>query len=255
MIRINLLPEELRGRGRRAGAARPGGMSPIIPLIIAALILIDALAFYVVVYRANQTKARTEELKAELAAKTKERDERMPEYQQLVDLREQLKVKEAILRTLDPPDRILWSQKLNMLCYIVHPQVFVTNMRLTENVQLVETQASIERRQQWEADPKKTGPAPEPVKVPIITQTLTVTGITTGETNREQLDAFNQFWNDLQAYQTVNNRGETVRFMDGFASTEIVAPGLVFEQVVGGKEVGQFTITLTTVSMSAETAA
>lgn len=254
MIRINLLPEELRGRGRRTiGASRPGVSAGTIAAI-AALILIDLAAFYAIFHRIQAAKDKTAEMKAELADKTAERDKLMPDYVLLRDLREELIVKEAILKTLDPPDRILWSQKLNMLCYIVHPEVFITNLNLTEDVQMVETEASIKRRQDWEAmATKPAGGPPEPVKVPIITQTLTITGITTGDTNREQLDSFREFWTALQSYKTKDNRGADVGFMDGFAKTEVPESGLVFDQVVGGKDVGQFTITLTTVPMSGET--
>lgn len=253
MIRINLLPEEMRGRGRRGAPVRREGLSPMAIAAIALLALLNIVAFYLVFNRAASAKARTKDLQAEIDRKTKERDTRMPEYQQLVDLREQLKVKESILKTLDPPDRILWSQKLNMLCYIVHPQVFITNMKLEEDEKQVETEASIRRRNDWDESKTKTGPEPQPVMVPIITQTMTVTGITTGESNREQLDAFRKFWESLQSYQTKDNRGQTVRFMDGFAKTEVIDPGLVFDQEVAGKQVGQFTITLTTVPMSGET--
>ncbi len=252
MIRINLLPEEMRGRGRAVSASRGEGISPAVLFLILLFLLIDAAAFYMVFHGVEANKKRSQELAETLKQKTKLRDKMMPEYEQLIAQSEQLKLKEAILKTLDPPDRILWSQKLNMLCYIVHPQVFITNLKLQETVKEEETKESIKRRADYEKLTKKTGTAPAAVMIPIITQTLTITGITTGKNSTESLNNFNKFWNDLQQYQTTNNRGQKVRFMDGFLNTAVGSGGLDFTKVVGGKEVGQFTITLTTIPMSGE---
>ncbi|MCX7013976.1 MAG: hypothetical protein NTW86_15725 [Candidatus Sumerlaeota bacterium] len=189
MIRINLLPEELTGRRARAAAAGPPpSWLVFVPIVL--FVLVDVFLFWKVFNARSAAAAATKSMQAELADKEKTRDSKLKSFQELRDLKAKLDNQIEILRQLDPPDRILWSEKLNMLALAITPEAFITELTLTEKVTEVETEESIKRRQAWDNDKsEKKGPAPKEVKVPIITQTLAINvrGHAVGRARRVQV--------------------------------------------------------------------
>ena len=86
-----------------------------------------------------------------------------------------------MLNVLDPPNRLLWTEKLNIISDLRPENIYITQLEVTENVNQIETVASKRAIADWDeakedGEPLET-PRPRPVKVPIITQELTLTGV------------------------------------------------------------------------------
>jgi len=247
MIRINLLPEEMRGRRGRAPRLRAEGPALWVIGVLVLIAAVNGAFLWWILWGRNETQAETQRLRAELKVKQDQRDAKYKDFQALRDLKKRLENQIEILNSLDPPDRLLWSEKLNMLALVVHPQVFITELAVTEKVTEVETQESIRRRQEWEARQEKVGSPPEAVKVPVITQTLIITAVCTGENERDQMDNALRFAGDLRNFSIPNARGEVERFMDGFND---VAFGDFESTQLEGRDVCRFTYTLTTLPIT-----
>lgn len=232
MIEINLLPEsERKGRvaaGRKPAAAAGGagsGMEGIAVLAFAAaMTVIVAAGGLFARAQISAAEQRTEAKRAELRQIEAEIQKHQREARQIRRMREVLNNQWELLQALDPPDRILWSEKMDMLANLMPANVFLSNVNVVENVVEVETQASIRRRQQWEQN-NRQGPRPPVVKKPIITYVLTLRGLTTGSDNVEQFDNVLKFHQALVNHSSVDHKGVKRAFMDGFN------PNIEFESV------------------------
>ena len=248
MIRINLLPEELRGsRGRAAGEPRVArqGLSPLVIMAIILIVAADAaFGWWVFNSRFEAISERTDK-EAHLAELTEEINKQYEEFQELKLLDEKVDNQLAVLESLAPPDRILWYEKLNMLSRLVHPNVFIIELQLDENVEEIETTESLARYQEW-MDGGKIGAEPPRVKIPQITHTLAITAITTGKNESEQNQNALSFLKDLQAFEDVHELGEKTKFMDGFEPEQFGDWLFDFTEPYEGRDVGRFTYTLTT---------
>jgi hypothetical protein len=139
-------------------------------------------------------------------------------------MREVLNNQWELLQALDPPDRILWAEKLDMLANLMPANVFLTDIVVHENLVEVETESSIRARRKWEANDKK-GPRPPVRKKPIITYVLNIKGLATGSDNVEQFDNVLKFHQALVNHQYVDDKDVKRRFMEGFN------PNIEFESV------------------------
>jgi len=256
MIQINLLEQNATRRkpGARAAAAPSsggmgGGSAAGSTLIMLAALLMLGLNGSIgwMVYQSwdasyqkyDTARVKRDKLKAEIAKKQNDSD-RIREY------REVLNNQMDVLKTLDPPDRILWSEKFNMLANLVPANVFLSKIEIQENVVMVETQGSIAAREKWEkGDQKLRGAQPEKVMKPVISYGVKITGLGLGKDNVEQLNNALNFQRAMTEYKQTDPLGKSRRFMDGFNSN------IDFESVEAtayeGEAVNKFIFKLTTV--------
>lgn len=228
MIEINLLPEtERKGRAKApgAGAGRSSGMEGFAILALAGLMTVVVATGGL--YSRSKIKAaerKVQQRRSELARIESEIQKNQKEAQQIRRMRDVLNNQWELLQALDPPDRLLWSEKMDMLANLMPANVFLSEIGVKENIVEVETQASIANRKKWEAN-KKQGPKPPVIKKPIITYTLGLKGLTTGSDNVEQFDNVLKFHQALVSYKRADAKGVQRRFMQGFD------PNIEFETV------------------------
>ncbi len=246
MIKINLVPAELAGKKRREKIAAPKP-SLIVTLAIVGLFVL-VVCEGLLMYRAktasdNALKAATsehEEVKGKI-------DGLEGEYQSLKDIKALVANQIEILNSLNPANRLLWSEKLNMLADLIPPNVYITDLLMTESVNNVETLESQQRRREWEKAGKK-GTAPSVVKKPVIKQSLRITGITFAENSERRLQLVLDFLNALQKYSYQTASGESRRFMDNF--DDLIKIVKIPTVVVQGIEVSQFIFIITSQPLS-----
>ena len=221
MIEINLLPEsEQKARSsRRRGPKKveSGGKQNPIPVIAFALVTFSVIGFmgfnsWAMVHR---EKVKFEELKAEKEAVDRQTAELSDEAREIQELRKRFTNQLEVLQALDPPDRVLWSEKINMLADLMPPNIFLTEIAVEEHFKEVEIQASIDAAAAWEKGGRKD-PKPETVKKPVITYTMRLQGLSTGVDGVEQFDNVLSFHDAIKSYEAVNAWGHTSRFMDNF---------------------------------------
>lgn len=255
MIQINLLdPAQVKG-GRKSIAAIPSGASGAGSFIVAAAVVLAlglnlALGWSawqrVAVSQAACARVKSDykSVQAEIDAKTKDAD-------QVRKFREVVANQMDVLRSLDPPDRILWSQKINMLASLVPAAVFVDEVRVNEDVQMVETDASKTAIENWKKNTKNNkGPQPKQVFRPVIRYHMVLVGLAMGKDNIEQFNNVMAFHRALTGHRTVDAAGHAQRFMDGFESDVKfdVIKGEVYEEV----PVNKFVFKLTTLPLGDE---
>jgi hypothetical protein len=260
MIRINLLPEkDARRRGNRAAeAARPANQtSPVVVLIILALMAGCGCFYYLAIRRPLQAKTRELHTRD---TNVKGLDTEIRKIRDEVTALKQLETAHQamldILYALDPEDRLLWSQKLNQISDLVPDNVFVTHLTVTETITKKETPGSIKRRTEAEQRIKaakkkgqssadqKLEPPPAPVFYPEIVQKLTIEGIAASESEPERINLMNEFYDNLMKGQNPKTK-ITADFMKGFR------PGIQLHGLtpatVGGRGVAKFSFTIDTV--------
>src|SRR5690606_36431461 len=141
----------------------------------------------------------------------------MGQAEQVRKFREVVNNQMDVLRSLDPPDRILWSEKLNMLAGLIPPDVFLDEVKVVERVDLVETEQSKAAREAWRKnDNSKKGPEPKIVYRPVISYNLFITGLALGDNHVEQFNNVMAFHKAMIDHEEPARGGETRRFMDGF---------------------------------------
>jgi hypothetical protein len=260
MIQINLLDQPgSKGKPGAQGvsfssAARPGG-SPaggiLIVLALALLLALDGGLFYYAYSQVeastaalNTVKAKQKKLKSEIEKKTAMAD-------QVRQYREVVANQMDVLKSLDPPDRILWCEKINALSNLMPPNVFLAQFKVDENVKMVETQQSVEARAKWAKSPKK-GSTKEPAAVqkPVISYSVLLVGLALGKDNVEQMQNVTAFHKALIDNSEQDAAGKTRRFMDGFNDN------IEFESVEAtmyeGTPVNKFIFRLTTKPMGSD---
>jgi len=229
MIEINLLPEnEKKGRKRKNAGAMLGSPAGVEKYVVIGTGVIAALLVVVLGYgsvsKVAAAKGKFDSLQAENRALDKEVSELSDKAQEIREMRLVLDNQWEILQSLDPPNRVLWCEKIEMLSSLIPSDVFLTEVNIDENVVEVELESSIAARQEWEKDGRE-GPKPQVVKKPIITYAFLLKGLTTGSNNIEQFDNVIKFHDALIGHEVKQASGETHRFMDNFN------PNIEFETV------------------------
>lgn len=258
MIRVNLLPQDTRSKASSKSAApegpNPGG-SPIVN-VLSFLILVSCLggASYGFYFINNEVSTRqTEEAKLKKEIQDAEREERIrgEEFRALQAKEKQALDRGRVLLTLDPPDRLLWAEKLNMLADLRPEGIAITKIELSEDVQMVTSPESAAEIARWEAAQREganrnrsssggstsasssdsgsssggrrsrggggsAATKPREVKIPIITQTLTIEGIAYQLQQQQRLTDINVFRSALDGYFLTLPDRQMRRFMDGF---------------------------------------
>lgn len=255
MITINLLDQgSAKGRpgkpaapGARPSAGGGGGGSLLTILALLFALGINGAAgwfgyqnYSSAHKRFAAIKGEHDKVQAEIANKENEA-ESVRKYREVVE--NQLDV----LNSLDPADRILWAEKLNMLSGLMPTNVFLAEIDVQEKVTMVETEQSKQARAKWQkmkkAEKDKTK-EPKIVTKPVISYVVRLTGLASGKDNVEQFDNMMKFHRAMTEFETVANSGEARRFMDNFN------PNIEFEKVEAtvyeGVPVNQFVFKLTT---------
>ncbi len=221
MIKVNLLPTD---SGKRASAARrPSGPSPAPFYLLLVLLYAGALAAGYYVYNSGAESAK------KVRDVTKTRDDLKAEVQrrqaefEANNLRSQeIEEKYAIVEALGPENRIFWSEKINMIARArLNLAVYVTKIELEEQIDERETPESVRRREEWkkekEKNPKLATPEPQPVKQPIINQTLIINGISYGTSSEQMLRQISQFSQTLKNLHWTRESGEQTSFTERLA--------------------------------------
>jgi len=260
MIRINLLPEKEVKRGRRrAEAAAPSAQSsPLVLLILLALIA-GVGGYYYYYVRLPLVEARDAE--AQLQKEIRDIDAELDKRRTTVAMLKEIQSAGAnlleVVQALDPDERILWSEKMNYLTDLKPDNVFVTQITVDERIENKETPSSVRRRDEArvrieaakakaKANEKVDERLPDQTFYPEITQTLSIKGIAYSENQAERIRLINEFYDNLQKGRNERkNKDLTVDFMHGFKDN-IEFPSFT-PQVVGERNVAEFTFTLETI--------
>lgn len=249
MIQINLLPEaDKKGRGRKTAKAAGAGSAPfgsaVVAMAAVAVVVIVGGTGYNSWSGVHEVKAKVAKLVAEKQVVEEEIGQLSDEAREIRRLRQVFSNQWEVLQSLDPPNRILWSEKINMLANLMPAEIFLSEIDLKETVLEIEIQASIDARQKWSDDGKR-GTEPLPVKKPIITYTLQLKGLATGPSGVEQFNNVIRFHDALVAHESVDETGTKRRFMENFN------PSIEFESVKAtlyeGVPVNEFIFRLRTI--------
>ncbi len=219
MIKINLLPPELAGK-KKAQRISTGPAPSFLSFLILIPVYLITLGIVYKIYDAKITSAKTvDNAQKKLERLKKQKVEQEQKFKDLKETYSILNDQIEILRSLDPPDRLLWSEKLNMLSELIPKGIFITSMKLSEKVEQIETAESKRRQVEWNAQGKnKKGPAPEVIKKPVARQTFEMSGVayTDKPGSEEKLDLIVKFYQSLKDFQTTNHKGQVRKFMDNF---------------------------------------
>lgn len=250
MIKINLLPQNMTKGGAAAGpnkASRPMTLVILAGVIMAA---INGLAGWMAFNCVITAKEDADRIQVKYDKVDKQIKDRMQEADLVRKYREVVKNQMDVLKSLDPPDRLLWCEKLNMLSNLMPTDVFVSEITVLEHVEMVETEASKAAHVKWERVDKKKGPEPTAVKKPLITYDMKLTGLALGRDSTEQLNNVIKFNNALTTYRMTDAQGKERRFMDGFDPT--IGMGAITTTVYEGTPVDQFIFMLKTKAIGTE---
>lgn len=230
MIEINLLPQDNLAKASKGKSAGPQQGSLIVAAILffAFAIVIGLGAYFylgavTVQAEASRKMAQAKTLKTELDTK---REQFKEISQQLDALRSQV----ALLSALDPQEgRLFWAEKLNLIPQMVPEGVFLTSIKVTEDVRQKETKESIEAYQKWAKLPKKDRPEAAPKKqfYPEIRYNLSMNGIAYVEdgTDDQLVQLAVLFYNQIKSDPlTIPNTGEKTLFLENFRPNIGVSP-------------------------------
>ena len=277
MIKINLLPPELQGKKGRAKVrtAAFGGISPAVGTALMAGVLVVFLAVWIIVGYGliyspiSKAEAREKDLNAQHDAQKKILDGKNAEHKVRLAKWKLMQDQKEILQELKPANRLLWSEKLNMLVNLVPQDVYITGVEVTEKVDLVETVSSKEARdaytkkkrdsetaldeKQKAAKVRDLGPEPKIIQKPVISQTFIIKAATLiREDGSDRIAKVSEFERNMQQYEMKNAKGEVRRFRDFFEKTQddeqklAVNMGLMEQKLLDGVFVWAFEFTLNT---------
>lgn len=252
MIKINLLPQNEQKKYKGGAAAPKIGSGSMI--IVAAAILMLAInggAGWMAFRSVMTAKQGLDEVQSRYDSINAEITKKMSSADAVRKYREVVTNQMDVLKSLDPSDRILWSEKLNMLSNLVPSDVFLTEIVVNEQTKMVETEASKAARAKWEKDTReKKGKQPEQVLKPIITYKMTLTGLALGKDNVEQFNNVLRLQKALTTYSMKDNKGKAHRFMDGFIPN--VEFGPIEASTYEGTPVNHFVFILNTMTQGTE---
>jgi hypothetical protein len=244
MIKINLLPAEAIGKKRKERVAVPRTSTITVIIIIICYALVAGEAWWVYNKKAK-SQEDLENLLAERDALKTQIAKISEEFKSLKRLKELAANQIEILNSLDPPNRLLWSEKINMMAELIPRNVYIIQLEMTEDTKMVITKESRTKIKEWE-DGGKKGPKPPEIKKPVITQTLKISGITYDEDSEERLQRVVDFYYALKNFSWVGKKGEVRRFMDHFREEIGIARIPITSDNVAGVPVRRFQFILIT---------
>jgi hypothetical protein len=142
-------------------------------------------------------------------------------YKNIVELKQLVDTRIKVLRVLDPPHRILWTEKLYMLARLTPTNVFLTQLTLKES-------------------------RPRGSRAPASShQVLTIRGYSYGMDDAERMRNITKFIEAMQSFYYVNAAGKVSRFMDNFEESIKLAGAMVTKKIEG-VEVVEFSFNINT---------
>lgn len=247
MIKINLLQQEAGGSRALAGpsmSAPGGGTFMVAGILLAAFVVIlgyGGLRFFTW----QNDVAATQQVRNRAAALEREIRQKEDQFEELQEIERVLRNQIALLETLDPPDRLFWAEKLNLLPMYVPDGVFLTTIRVTESSREVETAESRRRQDDWRRRPARTrGPQPPQQYQTVITQQLQLDGVSyvTDGTSDNRLALITTFLRDLQTKEVTSpSTGEPTMFMNNFRD---ITYSNIEGVTLAGRECSRFSFTL-----------
>lgn len=240
MIKINLLPQEAIGKAV-AGPSSSGGGSVVMVAAVLAVMYLGIIGGAWFVYQQGETakkaeaalKKQNDDLKTTLSDKEKE-------FKEVSDALAVLRNQKAVLDTLDPPDRLFWAEKWNILPALVPDGVYITDIKVTEDVKEIETEESRAAQAEF-TKAKKPGTPPKKQTTPVITQKLEIMGVAyvAEGTSDQRLQLVIDFYRSLQDKKAkIPFSGEEVDFL------RYMNPTISYDPVEGisvnGREVTKF---------------
>ncbi len=246
MIKVNLLPQpQARKRGAKAAAAPAAGGALVTLVLVLAYAVVIGVGFLVFYGKYQSDKA----LEAARAAKTAVKadiDKLEKEYQDLKTIKALYENQLEVLNALDPPERLLWAEKINLLPQLVPEGIYLTRVLVTEEVKEVETADSLRKKREWEEGGRR-GPRPPTVKKPVIKQTLTLEGVAYVEgtqSDKKRLQVFIDFVNNLKEREAVVPFTQKKKGFMEFFEDVVYEP--FSSDVLAGREVSRFVLKLRT---------
>jgi len=251
MIKVNLLPQQEGAGGRRKGGRKSGpapgagGVAVALSLVLAymVVIIVGVYVFYGK-YQSDQDVKKAQDRQKTVQADI---DRLEKEYKDLKTIKALYENQLEVLNALDPPNRLLWCEKLNLVPQLVPEGVFLTRVNVEEDVKEVETADSLRKRREWEQGGRQ-GPKPPVVKKPVIKQTLTLEGIIYVEgsqADKKRLQLYIDFFQNLRTKEAMIPFTQKPKaFMEHFEGEEVNEP--IVGDTVAGREVSRFTIKLRT---------
>jgi hypothetical protein len=243
MIKINLLPPEMTKIKKEPVKIFkvPSDATPIVILVLIIVYIAVFSIVYSVVHKKVKDDREVATLQAERDNLKKTVESKQKQFKDLIEIRTILANQMEILKALDPPNRLLWAEKINMLAEIVPSSVYLTNMVVSEDIKEEETQESKKIREAWIKGAKK-GAEPPQINKPIVTQTLVVEGITWADEADQRIQLIMKFHDAMKNYSTRGMDGSTRKFMDSFQDIKIDS---TYMERVAGRNVNHFKLILT----------
>lgn len=283
MIKTNLLPPELQTKKRRvkgkgkaktqamAAAGLGGAPTPVFALVALLLVVgfVCGAGYGAMWVHGNIKAAEADRDSAQGTKKARQDtyDGLKDRYKERFAQWQVMQQKAAILSGLMPENRLLWTEKFNMLSNLIPKGVYVTGIEITEKKESIPTKASNKARKEWDDKKKvqdarkKKGPIPDDEKLepkpkqkfkPKITQTLVINALAIwDEEFGSHREKYIEFQKNMQNYELKNAKGVTHKFKDGFALTENkvslrIKPGVQEKKEVAEVDVWAFKLTMDT---------
>lgn len=244
MIKVNLLPQELSGKAVAASGGGEGEGGAVVALVALVVLAIVGTGGWWVYNEIDTAEKNREKLEKESAQLESELKKMRSEWEEIETALRVLENQWAIIQSLDPPERLLWTQKINMLPLLVPKNVFITDLILREQVDEVETEEYKAAYRDWAAKGSKGTP---PIKStqPVIKQTFALSGIAFSPENssEQRLGAIIEFDKNINEKMVkIPFSGKEEEFLNGFVRR--IAYSAIEQDRVGDREVSKFTFTL-----------
>lgn len=244
MIKINLLPAEIRGQKiKEKTTIGPVLSNVLVMIVVLAVLTVSGMTAFFFWNKVATVSKQYDQVNAKATQLQKEYDKRATKNAEMKKSWDRMKIQEEILNALVPDDPLLWSEKMNMISNAIPSGVYITELTVEESTEMVETEHSKALRKDFElkkAKLKKDETIPEPavVKKPVIKQTLNIKAVATGKDENERFDKMLAFERSLKGYTLTNNQGKKRQLMDNFISD--IAIGTAESTTLDGMPVWAF---------------
>lgn len=254
MIKLNLLPQEYSSKAAAgAPAGPPQGGSVMVGAILAAVYIVILGLAGLIFWQLMQSNAAVQRAKTDFARVDGERKKLLEEFNEIKELEDALRSQVAVLDSLNPKDRIFWAKKMNMLPSIVPDGLYMTDVKLSEKTQEVETKASRDAQAAYAKQRGKKGPPPARQMRTIITYQVVMNAVAyvPDGTSDARLALIIQLLQNMQNKEVrLEFNNTTERFLDGM--DQRVQISKIEQATIANREVSRVTLTLNTLPPPAD---
>lgn len=212
MIKINLLPDGVKGRQRKGGGKQAPGVSisagDITPIVYVILAVMAVIIIGIGYFSLSSVISVKKELKVNnktLAALEKENGDKWDDFQSLRQSESIYNVQKNVIDLLLPPKPLLWAEKINQIAILIPHKVYLTKITMREIVDEKETAESKEAKKAWEKGGKK-GDKPAVVKIPTINHELLINGVAVAKESDEGLKLMLEFIDKLKTFKSPKDK-------------------------------------------------